>query len=51
VLKLVNKNKRNESKPISYRTVKMNTTLDGYIINEQQEIKEGIKDEIKEEIS
>jgi len=29
----------------------MNTTLDGYIINEQQEIKEGIKDEIKEEIS
>lgn len=37
--------KKNSSKPISYKTVRMNTTLDGFIAND----KPGQKPEQKEE--
>jgi len=39
--------KKNDSKPISYKTVRMNTTLDGFIANDKPEQKE--EQELKEE--
>ncbi len=34
------KKNKNKSKPISYKTIRMNTTLDGYIANDKPEPKD-----------
>ena len=36
----MNKKKKNDSKPISYKAIRMNTTLEGYITNDNTDSKE-----------